>query len=360
MSKSQDSSALFDSTRGSAVVVAEQFRSAEVELDIDQDWLESILIDGVAYSLPPTITRTLGRDQRFRKASSRLGDEEALWLQCKAAKTFAIDGRMPIVYQFLGGMEVPPASASEATADWPAHSRHTLLLLERKQQEVRERLKGYLGWLATEPAYLDEVAMLREAWRRLPDDQALRLPLRRSPLIFDRIPDTSPAPKAMAKFLAATDEFLMKWSLAALTTWELPEPVGPQFPDPLPLNSRAIEHAVVHIVLPAHYPLQGSDVLLEELRAHQRRLAEDQGIPDPVGQMSHHVAYGQMFEVAFWERILRHRFENLHLKGFVSLLEKAIASHLGISVPQVHKHRKAISMCHRGLRHKVPNLKVKG
>jgi hypothetical protein len=164
----------------------------------------------------------------------------------------------------------------------------------------------------------------------------------------------------VAVFLAAADAFLRKWSLVGLATWELPDPVGPHFPAILPQLGTAVDHAVVHIVLPAHYALQGSDALLAEIREHQRALAADQGIGDPIGSMSHHEAYGRMFEVAFWENILRRRFQDLRLKGFVLLLEKAIASHLGITVPQVQKHRKAISMCRRGLRHKVPNLKVKG
>lgn len=343
----------------SAICIVDSFRPAENDLKVDPSWLSSASIDGVTYALPPKILERLARASRIQTAAAILKTETAFWADCQAHRAVGICESKAVRYPYLAGMDALPASASTVTAGWSADSCHALLMAEDRALEVRERLKGYLGWLVTEPAFLRERDKLRSDWRRFPADQAPSMPLRRIPRTVQPGAEIVAVPEALAGFLGAADAFLKKWSLAGLITWELPEPVGPQFPDPLPLHTRAVDYAVVHIVLPAHYSLQGSDALLKEIRGQQRWLAEDQGIPDPVGHMSHYVAYGQMFEVAFWEQILRHRFEHLHLKGFVLLLEKAIASHLGISIPQVQKHRKAISACRRGLRHNVPHLQVK-
>lgn len=341
-------------------VVAGEFRPVNVDPSVDSAWLDRVSMDGVAYALPDGLTSSLQRDLRFQKAAASLPNERELWSQCVRSRAVGLLGSRPLAFPYLAGMETPPASASSATAQWSDESRRALQIVEHKASEVRERLKGYLGWLVTEPLFLEERNRLRTAWRQLPASQTPGFPLQRVPRVLVPLPDTRPAAELTAPFLATLDAFLSKWSLASLATWELPVPAGPLIPDLLPASGRALEQAVVRISLPAHYPLQGSDALLQEIREHQRSLAADQGIPDPVGHMSHYIAYGQMFEVAFWEEVLRRRFEDLRLKGFVSMLEAAIASHLGISVDQVKKHRDAISRCRRGLRHKVPHLKVKG
>ena len=343
-----------------AVVTPHSVRSALLETEVDPDWLESIRIDGSAYALPPAIQESLRRDRRLQKAADILEPEAAFWTACQAHRAVGFSDSEPVGYPFLAGMATPLASSSAATAGWPAESRHALLVGENKVLEVRDRLKGYLGWLVTEPAFLAELKSLRTAWRQFPAGQAPRLPFRRAPLALQPIPETQPAAEPMSAFLTSVDAILKRWSLVGLITWELPEPVGPQYPNPLPLHTSAVDHAVVHIVLPAHYPLQGNDALLAEIREHQRTLAEDQGIPDPVSSMSHYLAYGQMFEVAFWEGVLRHRFRALRLKGFVTAMEAAIATQLGISVAQTQKHRKAITACQAGRRHSVPHLKPKG
>jgi len=208
----------------SAICTVDSFRPAKIDLDVDPSWLNSASIDRVTYALPQKMLDRLTLALRLQNASAVFKTETAFLGVCHAHRAVGICESKPVVYPYLTGMDTLPASTSSATAGWSADSRHALLMVEERALEVRERLKGYLGWLVTEPGFLSERDELRADWRQFPEDQAPRMPLRRIPRTIQPRAEIVAVPEALAGFLGAADAFLKKWSLAGLITWELPEP----------------------------------------------------------------------------------------------------------------------------------------
>jgi hypothetical protein len=223
------------------------------------------------------------------------------------------------------------------------------------------RLKGYIGWLLTEPAFLDDCRALASRRDALPPADRPGFPLRRG-LFHPSLPVDfrATASEAGAAFATAFFEFCDRWGLAGMASWDLPEPQGPLFPNPLPPGAPALPRQAVHLVIPVHYPLTGDDDLLTRILQEQQCLADLAGLPRSAAGLPHHKAYATILEVVHWERVITGRLgPRPRPRGFVGLLRHAIAATLGIQVDQVEKWRKAISACRRGRRDSVAALKIK-
>ena len=90
-----------------------------------------------------------------------------------------------------------------------------------------------------------------------------------------------------------------------MASWELPEPQGALFPDPLPPRAPARPRQGLHLYLPIHYPLTGDDELLARILQEQRALADQVGLPRSAAGLPHHRAYATILEVLHWERAIR-------------------------------------------------------
>ena len=144
-----------------------------------------------------------------------------------------------------------------------------------------------------------------------------------------------------------------------MLTWDLPEPQGPLLPTPVAADSPAMPKQGLHLVLPIHYPLTGTDDLLKQIRQQQVCLAQDQGLDTSMAGLPHFEAYGQMLEVDFLGRTILSRYgKPKRPLGLVTIMEYVIAEALGLSVDQVQKLRKGIAACRKGKRPKLKWLKV--
>jgi hypothetical protein len=220
----------------------------------------------------------------------------------------------------------------------------------QRAKDATLRLKGYAGWLLTEPVFLSECGRLAEQWRALPAEQRPSLPLVRAVPFPDVPPGAGPAAPAVADFADQIRKFLDRWGLIRMTTWELPDPQGPLLPNPLPPGSPALPLHGVHLVLPLHYPLQGDDELLRQVLEMQRQSARTLGLDDSLAGLPHYKANAAMFDVIHLERVIRARCRPPYPRGLVSRIEEAVAAELGSSLARVRKLRKAISACRQGRR----------
>jgi hypothetical protein len=243
----------------------------------------------------------------------------------------------------------------------------TLSALEaglRKVGKVSDRVKGYVGWLLTEPAYLAEVAAVREDWERLPTGQRPHFPLTR-PLTGPAEPGSggggggTRAGPALPVFDSRLVAFLDKWALMNLATWDLPVPQGPLVPNLLAPHGPAFPRHGIHITLPVYYPLTGDDDLLAAVLRLQQEAARRVGVGPSGAGLPHHQAYAQLLDVLHLERAARGRFPGPKPpRGLATRVVAAAVACLGLSEDHVSRYRKAIARCLRGERDRVPFLRV--
>jgi hypothetical protein len=144
-----------------------------------------------------------------------------------------------------------------------------------------------------------------------------------------------------------------------MPTWDLPEPQGPMIPTLINASSPAMPRHGLHIVLPTHYRLTGTDDLLRRIREQQVTIAKEQKIDASAAGLPHYEAYAQMLEVHLFELTILSRYgQPRRPRGLMLALEEAIADALGLSVNQVQKLRKGIAACQKGDRSKVKWLKI--
>jgi hypothetical protein len=286
--------------------------------------------------------------------------ERALNDLCRPGNAIGFLDGLPIVYRILSAPP-PPSEAAMIDAGWTPAVRREMVQLDQRAQADAVRLKGYAGWLLTEPAFLDDCRGLAERWNALPDQDRPRFPLSRGSF-HPSLPEEhrASASEAGAAFAAAFFDFSDRWGLAAMASWDLPQPQGALFPRLLPPEAPALPRRGLHLYLPIHYPLTGDDNLLTRIVQEQRTLAIEGGLPPSAAGLPHYRAYATILEVLHWERAIRSRIGPARLpRGSVDFIREAIAETLGITVDQVDKWRKAISSCRRGRRDSVPALKIK-
>ena len=239
--------------------------------------------------------------------------------------------------------------------------RREIAQLSQRVADAAVRLKGYAGWLLTEPAFLAECRSLSQRWDALPDADRPRFPLSRGSF-HSNLPEElrRTASEAGVAFGAEFFHFCDRWGLAGMASWDLPEPQGPLFPSLLPPGAPALPQRGLHLYLPIHYPLTGDDDLLARILRDQQTLAAEVGLPRSAAGLPHYKAYATILEVIHWERVILSRFDSARPpRGSVGHIKDAIAKTLGISIDQVAKWRQAISSCRRGRRDAVPPLKIK-
>jgi hypothetical protein len=267
----------------------------------------------------------------------------------------------PIAYPYLDPSPRRSLRELYPEMDWTEADWADVELGEGKSAVANRRLKGYAGWLVTEPLFLEATAALKARWHGLPDGLRPAFPLRRTEPTLGSADEAEPQtfPEEVARFAADRDAFFDRWSLLGLASWDLPEPQGPLFPSLLAAGAPALPRHGLHIVLPLHYPLAQDDDLLRQILGLQRRFAADRGIDRTAAGLPHHGAYSTILEVEHWERVVTGRYgRGARRRGFVGLVVEAVAEAIGREVNLVVKWRKAISACRRGERSKIKALRV--
>lgn len=123
---------------------------------------------------------------------------------------------------------------------WNRKPFNSVLLLQRTKMRkmlesstgspalvVAQQMQAYMGWLVTEPAYLEELSALREAGAAvvagLRDVHSINFVPRQEDLRNLHLPMTS----GTEAFFQRYGEFCRRWCLDRLITWDLPQPMIP-------------------------------------------------------------------------------------------------------------------------------------
>ncbi len=116
----------------------------------------------------------------------------------------------------------------------------------------------------------------------------------------------------------------------------------------------------LHLVLPIHYPLTGTDDLLRQIRQQQVDQARHLGLDTSLAGLPHYEVYAQMLEIHLLELTIRFRYGKPgRRRGLVTVMEAVMSETLHRSVDQVRKLRKGISACRAGKRSSVPWLRTR-
>jgi hypothetical protein len=304
------------------------------------------------YCLPEPAVRELARAVNKRPAIlNKEGARAEREFSRLCIDHFAVgcwEGR-PVGYH-LQQVVAPPTTAELQGTGWTPQQQTLALKLARGAVDACQRLKGYAGWLLTDPTFVQEAGALAARWHALPTAKRPTFPLGRTLLPRARHlpPVALPAHRVLARDV---NTFLDRWGLTRLATWDLPEPQGPLLPNPLPPNSPALPTPGVHLILPLHYPLQGDDDLLRQVLDFQRQGVRALGLDESLAGLPHHKGYASLFEVLHLERSVLGRLPGRRVPhGFATHVQGALAAGLAVSLAQVQKCRKAISACLRGQR----------
>lgn len=297
------------------------------------DWLARLPEGEPVHRLPKALVAELVESRRIDDRARRA--ERDLERLCRRSSAVGFLGGAPVAYAPLAGR------SSRGAEGRPAR---------RPRAGADERVKGYAGWLLTEPGFLREIAEQRGRWAALE-------PARRPPFPFD-CEALAADRKAAAEFVAPFAAFCRRWGLAGAAWWDLPVPQG------LVVSNRpsaAARARGVHVFVPFHHRLGSGEDLVRLVRRAQEEEARAAG-PDvgPAG-LSRHAAFARMLEVQHWERVVAGRYHpGGPPAGFVADVVRAIGRHLGLREDQVRKWRKAISARRRGVpTASIPALKAR-
>lgn len=201
---------------------------------------------------------------------------------------------------------------------------------------------------------------LAEFWKRLSLGQRPAFPLQRAITLPTKPVGGRVADAGVAQFQHDLEDFLDRWGLMSMVTWDLPMPQGPLIPAPVRPDSPAMPKHGLHIVLPIHYPVRAGDELLFEIQRQQVELARENRLDTSIAGLPHHEAFGQMLEAEHIEQTIRSRYaERGKNPGFVLAVEHAIADVLGIGINHAKRLRKATSACKRGKRDSISWLRCR-
>ncbi len=308
------------------------------------------------YAIPPAAIDALARPAGSKGVAvfdePTAAAEREFARVCESSHIVGVGPDGPVAYHLLTASSLDSAAPVIAGLGWSAAQLRIAGELADRGAETRRRLRGVVGWLLTEPAFLGQVADARRLYLTLPAGGRPLFPLAR----VLRVPgDTEGG--GLAAFAAALRTLLDRWGLTSLAAWDLPDPQGPLLPDPLPPDAVARPTHGVYVYVPVHYPLQGDDALQRQVAEFQQRQAVELGIDPSYAGNTHHETYERMFRVLHLETAVRRRFARPP-RGLAGGIEAAAAAVLDLSTDRVGRLRKWVRACRAGKRSRVKALRV--
>jgi hypothetical protein len=320
------------------------------------DWLQRLPPDEPLYALTPALIEHLKRGDDDRPAvldRDAAEAEHALLEICQQSNAVGSWKGIPISYPLLSPPPNPFLSDElKQELKWTPRQQIGYSKCIRRMERSELRLKGYAGWLLTEPAFLEARESLKAAWHKLPESQRPSFPLERPVHLPQLPPHVVPAQHRLAQFAQELEAFLNRWGLIALATWDLPTPQGPMVPLTLPLAAPAWPRHGIFLYIPLHYPLTGgNDRLLDQVLELQRSKVQELGIDTSSAGLPHYQIYGKLLELIHLEKAVVQRYGQP--PGLITVLEEALATSLDVGVNHIQRLRKGVARCRKGDRSKV-------
>jgi hypothetical protein len=265
------------------------------------DWLKRHSELDPIYALPECVTTHLsestkaipGKRIRAKKAiiEARDTDAERAFLKlCRdwGPDTVGVWMDRPIQYQLLLQTEASFDFPTELRESFCEENNISLKQLEAGLAACKARLDpaahqmlGFAGRLTFDKQYRGDLAALKGMWDRLQQKPSLAVgsaTLLRAATPASHVTQREILPEEVARFYDAYGQFIKKWELNGLVTWDLPSPQGPL--EGISAGSvahlRGSDSSVVYY--PAYYDVSSRENLRDIIRAAQKRAGRDAGI----------------------------------------------------------------------------------
>ena len=311
-------------------------------------WLEERKAESaVVYRLPRPAIDHLERFLCLRHADVEA--ERAFDQLCGTQGVGVRDDRL-IEYRWLSPRLDTPPREMMTDCGWTEAQIQTVLDQSSFLDSIACRLAASAGRLICNPKFLEERNRLRDVWSRLRFDQRPLLPLDRSPR-FRSVPkdiDRVAVSRPLKKFFRDFDAFCDHWRLLGMATWDLPNPDGPKWPEPL--SFAAPNDSDSHRMdTPWHFAVQAKDDLGRIAEERHRARAEEMGVVDH----RKYEVYAHLLKIDHWERVIRGRYVDHRPPGFITELEWILADLLPLKFERVGKIRKLRSSLIKGRRRSI-------
>lgn len=320
------------------------------------EWVQALPSDEPIYAIPKE--SVMGPALQHVFTQKALEAERAFSKVCRENQILGVWGKKTVVYQLLTDQ---PLRLDDPWIQkhWPTteHERAMIQSGIERAETPHDRLRGVVGWLLTEPAFLTDIHRIRTEYEALSLPDRPIFPLGRMLVLEGPGEPGAGLPKSTTEFALKLRKVLDRWGLVQLTTWELPSPQGPLLPNSLPATASYSPTHGVHLFVPVHYPIQGDDDLLHRVKEYQQRQAIELGVDSGFGGIAHHLQYAKMFRMIQLEWTVKSRF-NRPPRGLVSAIEEAATKCIGMSAESVRRLRMGISKCRDGGRGTIPWLRV--
>lgn len=307
--------------------------------DRDSKWYSKFKDSQPIYRLPMAIINALRirnvskSNEPFFDASSTQA-EIAFTKFCNNHQTLGVWNGNRIDYPWLTPLANPTAD-KVSNIPWlkdPRLAKEINSVMDRLEHS-RERMKGIAGWLMTDQQFLGQLRKLKRKHEAIDRSSRPIFPLQRSVV---HLP-TADSDGNASNFLVSFQAFCNSYGLAKLVTWDLPEPQGPFFSDPLPANTPARPEKGLYLFIPIAYPVTGNDDLLSMISQKQVELAQNYEVDERLAKIRAHRSFSKAFEIDFLEKAIRSRFMQ-EPWGLVSVIQASVSE----AIQQKESHVKQL------------------
>jgi hypothetical protein len=299
---------------------------------------------GILLCLPPTQLRSSLALFLLNDAASGAETDFVNLCQRHAAIGWRQDG--PLKYRWLSDpLPLPPADAMAPFLElgWTQDHINAITQSDTSHENVLRRWQASAGRLVSSHQFLKARDQVRQAWASLPLEDRPPLPLRSPSAVAKLLADPKPnrIRGKQARFWKSFGEFCRSWQIAGMSTWELPEPDGPKWPQ---LAARSAESNAVQIHSPWHYPVHRGDAIGEIAVQWHAQDAANRGVDDHGSWET----YALLLPLAHWESVLVNRYPKQRVRAFKTKMEPVIAAILEISDDRLQKLRKTLKALQAG------------
>lgn len=218
---------------------------------------------------------------------------------------------------------------------------------------ARRQLLAYVGWLVTNPIYLEERDQLRELSNscRLPVVFPVRAPVN---LPASYPGEGRPLPDQDRLFGQRVEAFLTRWCLMELVTWDLPFPQGPLLG--LVGTGRVLETVLgkgAVLFVPWHFRVHAKAEVLEELYKAQRQTGRESPtrfMEQDRWPVEHIETYAKLFLVRHFRSAVASRYSLTSHRDRVGQINRALAQWLIGTNSQEAEHEDQLESATRWVR----------
>jgi hypothetical protein len=219
-----------------------------------------------------------------------------------------------------------------------------------RQREIETRVEAFAGWLVTSQRFCGERGELRREW----GDQVEawgRFPSHRRSFLGEQAWSAGPQPEPVIREPDWTDErwseevtranapfeafriFYRRWCLERFLTWDLPQPLRPEFSGSTTLDTFTLSEAGVHTFIP-WYLLRDKRFTLQDLADHLKGVTNpahlDGWLKKGPGKLGL-VGYSRIYVLYRYLHLAIVARYGERLGGNMEALDRAFAAHLELS-----------------------------